>query len=110
MQINLEQPMLTNSLWAVVKQKFTAVKDHFKVVPLKRELGVAELIDRLEMAVNSSKSVQVQMNFGFDRENIQDFYGPLRQTKAGQLIIADENSQQEHYLVPELIRYINQVK
>ncbi len=89
-----------------LKQNWFNLKEHFAVVPLKTQQTSTVLINRLETAINNGQPVAVQMNQGFNQENIQDFYGVLFQDESGALIIEDTRSKQCQHLIPGLLRHI----
>ncbi|GAP03005.1 hypothetical protein FPFC_031910 [Fructobacillus pseudoficulneus] len=107
MQVNLESRPNYNQIFKQGKQVLARLRRHFAVVPLEHQQSSTELINRLELAINMGQPVKVQMNFGFDQENIQDFYGVLSQTPAGILLIQDQKSKQLHQLMPDLLRHIS---
>ncbi|MBS9336290.1 hypothetical protein [Fructobacillus papyrifericola] len=105
MQVKLSaQPQV--NFFQQLKESWTKVKEHFEVVPLKEQQNSTVLITRLEEAINNGQPVAVQMNYGFDQERIQDFFGVLFQDKAGALLIDDQMSNRCHQLTPALLRHI----
>ncbi|MDD9138689.1 hypothetical protein H7198_03615 [Fructobacillus sp. CRL 2054] len=89
-----------------IKQAWNKMKEHFALVPLKEQQSTTVLINRLEDAINAGTPTAVQMNYGFEQEDIQDFYGVLFQDRAGSLLIEDVHTNQCHHLSPELLRHI----
>ncbi|GAO99733.1 hypothetical protein [Fructobacillus ficulneus] len=110
MQVNLEFHSNYNRFFNQGKQALHRLQQHFAVVPLKRQQSTNELINKLEAAINLAEPVAVQMNFGFDQENIADFYGVLSQTLDGRLLLEDADTKQLHQLMPALVRNISFTK
>ncbi|MBS9337805.1 hypothetical protein [Fructobacillus parabroussonetiae] len=105
MQVKLSaQPQI--NFFNQLKNSWTKIKEHFEVVPLKEQQNSTVLINRLEAAINNGQPVAVQMNYGFDQERIQDFFGIVFQDKAGALLIEDEMTNRCHQLAPALLRHI----
>ncbi|CAK1238906.1 hypothetical protein R55227_BLOPHJLP_00783 [Fructobacillus tropaeoli] len=107
MQVNLDSRTYYNQIIKQGKHVFAHLREHFAVVPLKQQQNSQELITRLELAINLQEPVDVQMNYGFDQEQIQDFHGVLSQTPAGALLIQDQKTKQIHQLMPDLLRHIS---
>ncbi|MBS9338944.1 hypothetical protein G6R29_04800 [Fructobacillus sp. M2-14] len=105
MQVKLSAQSQVN-VFNQLKNSWTKVKEHFEVVPLKEQQNSTVLINKLETALNTAEPIAVQMNYSFDSERIQDFYGVLFQDKAGALMIEDQLTKQCQMLMPELLRHI----
>ncbi|MBS9335433.1 hypothetical protein LQZ24_02480 [Fructobacillus sp. M1-13] len=88
------------------KQGWTKIKEHFEVVPLKEQQTSTVLITRLEEALHNGQPTAVQMNYGFDQERIQDFFGVLFEDQTGALLIDDQISKRCQLLSPALLRHI----
>ncbi|CAH1852733.1 hypothetical protein [Convivina praedatoris] len=78
----------------------------FQVPVLNKQLTSADIIQRLELAVNLQVPVKLQINQSFYSETTSEYYGQLHQTAAGELYIYLLDKSQPLLINPALIRHI----
>ncbi|CAH1855955.1 hypothetical protein [Convivina intestini] len=106
MQNSVTQPLSISWTRPKIKPLLKYIWSKFQVPVLNKQLTSAEIIQRLELAVNLQIPVKLQMNQSFYSETTSEYYGQLHQTVAGDLYIYLLNKRQPLLINPALIRYL----
>jgi hypothetical protein len=76
-------------------------------VPLKRQLNAQEIIVRLELALNTTDPVTVQLNDSLFNERITQLSGYIYQNNHGQLFVQSYKTHKFSNITPGMIRHIS---
>ncbi|QEA58759.1 hypothetical protein FGL74_03045 [Leuconostoc koreense] len=78
-----------------------------KSVSLKRQLNAQEIIIRLELALNTTDPVTIQLNDSLFSEHVTQLYGYMYQNNHGQLFIQSHKTHKFSNIAPGMIRHIS---
>ncbi|GMA70252.1 hypothetical protein GCM10025879_14980 [Leuconostoc litchii] len=73
---------------------------------LHRQLNADEIIVRLELALNTTRSITIQLNESLLSEKVTQLSGHLYQNSTGQLFISSSGTHQLMSISPASIRHI----
>lgn len=78
-----------------------------KRVPIKQQLNANTIIRLLEDALNSNKSVTIQINQSLLSEEVENIHGVVYQNNEGQLLVKSLIDHKFTIVLPGTIRHIS---